>query len=245
MILALVSGLFGGLVGLGGGLVLVPLLTLFLGVPITTAIPASQVAVVATAMGGTGRYLREGQVDLGLVMRAALVTMVGAMVGARLGVLVPVRVLEISFAMLIFVVAAKLFRRRRETEPAGSPQVAKAGFLFMAAGLVAGMLGVGGGILNVPAIRLALRRPMITAVAASSMMIAFTGAAGAAVYARAGHLDWRLAMACTTGAFVGGLWGAHLGSRLSSATLQTIFTVIILYVGVEMTVRALGLPWWR
>jgi uncharacterized membrane protein YfcA len=245
LLLALISGLFGGLVGLGGGLVLVPALTVILGLPITIAIPASQVAVVATALGGTGKYIREGHTDVSLAIRAASVTVLGALLGARLGVLVPAKALELSFAALIFVIAWRMMQKKAESEESAPPAVARAGILFFAGGILAGMLGVGGGILNVPAIRLALKRSMITAVATSSMMVAFTGAAGAAVYAKAGHLDWPLAVSCTTGAFVGGRLGARLGTRLKMATLQTVFLVVILYVGVEMTVRALDLPWWR
>lgn len=245
LLLAFLSGLFGALVGLGGGIVLVPALSLVLGVPITTAIPVAQVAVVATAMGGAGRYLREGHVDTKLAIRAASVTVLGAMAGARLGSIIPERALELGFAAMIFVIVVQLIRKSAEVEHPGSPSVWRAGGLFLVAGLLAGMLGVGGGILNVPAIRLSLRRTMLTAVATSSMIVAFTGAAGAAVYARAGHLDWPLAAVCTTGAFAGGLGGAWLAHRLKVSTLQAVFVVVILYVGVEMTVRGLSLPWWR
>jgi uncharacterized membrane protein YfcA len=245
LLLALVAGFFGSLVGLGGGIVLVPALALGLGLPITVAIPAAQVAVVGTALGGTGRYIREGHGDIILAIRAASVTVLGAVIGARVGVLIPPHALELGFAALIFVVSANMMRKSADVEVEGPPRTVRAGLLFLAGGLLAGMLGVGGGILNVPAIRLYLKRSMVMAVATSAMIVAFTGAAGAAVYAHAGHMDWRLATACTTGAFTGGHLGARVGSRLKRTTLQWIFLVVILYVGVEMTVRGLSLPWWR
>ena len=245
LLLALVAGFFGSLVGLGGGIVLVPALALVIGVPITTAIPAAQVAVVATALGGTGRYIREGYADVTLAIRAASVTVLGAVIGARVGVLIPAHVLELGFAALIFAVSFHMMRRGADGEVEGPPRVARAGGLFLVGGLLAGMLGVGGGILNVPAIRLSLKRSITTAVATSSMIVAFTGAAGASVYARAGHMDWPLAVACTTGAFAGGNVGAWVGSRAKRSTLQLVFVVVILYVGVEMAVRGLSLPWWR
>ncbi len=243
--LALVAGFFGSLVGLGGGIVIVPALALVLGFPMTTAIPAGQVAVVATALGGTGRYLREGHGDIMLAVRAASVTVLGAVVGARVGVLIPERVLELGFAAVIFVVGVNMFRQKADVPVDGPPRVAHAGGLLLLGGLLAGMLGVGGGILNVPAIRLWLKRTLPAAVATSSMIVAFTGSAGAAVYVGAGLMDWRLATACITGAFVGGNLGARVGSRLKRSTLQWVFLVVILYVGVEMTVRGLDLPWWR
>lgn len=245
LLLAVVSGFFGSLVGLGGGIIMVPALSLILGLPITTAIPAGQVSVVATALGGTGRYLREGHGDLRLAIRAASVTVLGAVVGARVGVLIPEQWLELGFAALIFAVSLQMFRQGADMEVTGPPRVKRAGFLFLVGGLVAGMLGVGGGILNVPAIRLFLKRTLSTAVATSAMIVAFTGAAGAAVYAQAGRMDWTLAAACATGAFAGGYLGARVGTRLKRSTVQRVFLAVILYVGVEMTVRGLDLPWWR
>jgi hypothetical protein len=245
ILLGFLSGLFGSLVGLGGGIVLVPALALILGVPITAAIPASQVAVVATAMGGTASFLRAGHTDFVLAIRAASITVLGAIVGARLGVLFSARTLELCFAALIFVIASQMVRRRKEKAASDRPARARAGALFAGAGLLAGMLGVGGGVLNVPAIHLALKRPMLTAVATSSMIIAFTGAAAAAVYARVGHLDWLLAVSCTTGALAGGRVGGLLAPRFKASALRGTFVIVILYVGVELVVRAFSLPWWR
>ena len=243
--LSLVGGFLGALVGLGGGIVIVPALALVLGLPMTTAIPAGQVAVVATALGGTGRYLREGHGDIVLAVRAASITVLGAVVGARVGVLIPEQVLELGFATLIFVVTVNMIRRRADVPVEGEPRVVHAGVLLLSGGLLAGMLGVGGGILNVPAIRLWLKRALPTAVATSGMIVAFTGSAGAAVYAGAGHMDWRLATACMTGAFIGGNLGARVGSKLKHSTVQWVFLAVIFYVGVEMAVRGLNLPWWR
>lgn len=243
--LAVVSGFFGALVGLGGGIVMVPALALVMGLPITTAIPAAQVSVVATALGGTGRYLREGHGDLSLAIRAASVTVLGAVLGARVGVLIPERWLELGFAALIFVVSVQMIRKGADEEVSGPPRIKRASTLFLVGGLLAGMLGVGGGILNVPALRLYLKRTLSLAVATSAMIVAFTGAAGAAVYAQAGHMDWSLATACATGAFGGGYLGARVGTRLKRATIMRVFLVVILYVGVEMVVRAFHLPWWR
>jgi hypothetical protein len=178
-------------------------------------------------------------------VRAASVTVLGAVVGARVGVLIPARALELGFAALIFVVSVYMVRQRADVEAEGPPRVAHAGALFLVGGLLAGMLGVGGGILNVPAIRLSLKRTLSMAVATSAMIVAFTGAAGAAVYAQAGHMDWALATACTTGAFAGGNLGARVGTRLKRSTVQRVFLVVILYVALEMTVRGLNLPWWR
>jgi len=246
VVAGLFAGVFGALVGLGGGILMVPVLTLLFGLPMSEAIPASLVGVVATAMGGTASFLRTGYTDTSLAIRAGAITVLGAMIGARLGVLVPERALQLGFALLVFVIVWRMFRgRNNEDHAPGDANVGRAFGLFLGAGLLAGMLGVGGGILNVPAIRLALKRTMIAAVATSTMIVAFTGTAGATMYASAGMLKWSLAAGCATGAFVGGRIGAAWAPRVPRKQLQQIFMIVIIYVGIEMAVRGLELPWWR
>lgn len=241
-----VSGLFGGLVGLGGGVILVPILTLLYGVPMSQAIPASLVGVVATAMGGTTKFLFDGHTDVQLAVRAGCVTAIGAIIGARVGGYLPDRTLETGFALLLFLILWRLAVQREPSE--GDDQnvsLARAIGLFGGAGMLSGLLGVGGGVLNVPALRLVLKKDMLVAVATSTMIISFTASAGAAVYASAGQLDWSLAAGCATGAFVGGRLGALLAPRVSRRNLQRIFLFVILYVAIEMLAHGLELPWWR
>jgi uncharacterized membrane protein YfcA len=245
IVAGLAAGLFGALVGLGGGILMVPALALLFGLPMSAAIPASLVGVVATAMGGTAMYVREGHTNAVLAVRAGCATVVGAAVGARIAVGIPDDTLQIAFSLLLFFIVWRMVRSANHDAVGGAPSLWKAAGLFTGAGLLAGMLGVGGGVLNVPAIRLALRRPMLEAVATSTMIIAFTASAGAATYAAAGLLQWPLAAGCATGAFVGARAGAYLAPRVPRRTLQTVFVVVILYVAVEMGVRGFNLPWWR
>lgn len=242
----LVGGALGALWGLGGGFILVPILTLLLGLPLSTAVPASLVGVIATAVGGSAMFIREGHTDRPLAVRAAGISMAFALVGARLAVRIPSSALEIAFALLLIAVVAKMIRpaanHSSETH-ISSPWLASG--LFAGAGLIAGMLGVGGGVLNVPALHLALRRPMITAVATSTLIVAFTAAAGAAAYAALGHVDWSLAAGCATGAFVGGRIGAFVSPRAPLRLVRKTFVVVLFYVAIEMLVRGFNLPWWR
>jgi hypothetical protein len=242
----LVAGLFGALLGLGGGIIMVPVLVLLLGVPLTYAVSASLVGVVATALGGSAMFIREGHTDRALAVRAAGISMAGALAGARAAVQITESVLQVAFAGLLLVIVVQMLRRPAqdaESDAPASPWVA--GGLFAGAGVIAGMLGVGGGVLNVPALHLALKRPMIVAVATSTLIVAFTAAAGAASYAAMCHVDWPLAAGCATGAFVGGRLGAFLSPRLAASLLRRLFIVILVYVAIEMLVRGLNLPWWR
>jgi uncharacterized membrane protein YfcA len=242
----LIAGLFGALVGLGGGVLMVPALVLLFNLPMTEAIPASLVGVVATAMGGTAMYLKENHTNPELAVRAGCATILGALAGAKVAVHTPERWLELAFAVLMFIIVWRLNRARNHEPTAQAyPAVWKAGGLFAGAGLLAGLLGVGGGVLNVPAIRLALRRPMLEAVATSTMIISFTAAAAAAAHAAAGHMNWSVAVGCATGAFAGGRAGAFLAPRLPRRSLHWVFVAVVLYVAIEMAVRGLGVPWWR
>ena len=247
IIAGLAAGIFGSLVGLGGGVIIVPALALVFGLPLTDAIPASLVGVVATAIGGTAMYLREGHTDVPLALRAACLTVIGAVIGATVAVRVPERVLEFGFSAMLFLIVWRMVQQKAHPEEQNVPEasMSKAVGLFVGSGVVAGLLGVGGGVLNVPAIRLALRRSMIVAVATSTMIIAFTAGAGAATFAAAGFMKWPLATGCATGAFVGGRLGAWLAPRLPRKALQTIFVGVLLYVAVEFAMRGFGLPWWR
>jgi len=240
------AGLFGALVGLGGGVILVPVLLLLVGTSLTTAVSASLVGVVATALGGSAMFIRDGHTDRPLAVRAAGASMLGALVGARVAVQIPDSVLEVVFSgLLVFVVVRMLRGRRIERDDSGPASPWLAGGLFAGAGLIAGMLGVGGGVLNVPAIHLALKRSMITAVATSTLIIAFTAAAGAATYAALGYVQWPLAAGCATGAFLGARLGAFLSSRVPIKLVRTLFIAALMYVAVEMFARGFHLPWWR
>jgi uncharacterized membrane protein YfcA len=242
----LVAGTFGALVGVGGGVIMVPALILLFGMPIIYAIPASLAAVVATATGGTARYLREGHADAPLAVRAACVSVIGALIGVKLAVRTPEQALEVAFSILLFVIA---WRMARPGSEAGHndhpPSFWRAAGLFGGAGLIAGLLGVGGGILNVPAIRLALQRSMLAAVATSTMIIAFTASVGALAFASAGYVQWPVAAGCATGAFFGGRLGALLAPRIPRRGLQLIFAFVLFYVAMDMAAQGLGLPWWR
>lgn len=242
----LLAGAFGALVGLGGGILLVPILTLVVGLPLPQAIPASLVGVVATAIGATAINLREGHAEWPLALRVAGIAMVAAIAGAQISRYVASSMLYILFALLLLAVTGRMMMETRVREPR-KPRDSKwlAGVMFAGAGLTSGLLGVGGGILNVPAVHLALRRRMLTATATSSVIIAFTAAAGASSHAAAGGVIWPVAVACATGTFIGGRAGATLAPKLPRRALQWVFVVVLLYVAVEMAARGLGLKWWR
>lgn len=257
----LAAGAFGALLGLGGGILIVPILTLGFGTPLTAAVGTSLVCVIATSTGAAGVNVRAGRADVRLGITLGAGTVVGALTGGIVAGLLPERILAGLFAALLAYTAFNMLRglrSRRDGEadaPAADPAAPDGpaapsyrshrtpwavGGAFLA-GNVSGLLGVGGGVVTVPLIHLVMRAPMRVAVATSNYMIGITAAAGAYTYLFRGDVDPRQAAPMVLGVATGAALGATLGARLRNTWLVVLFVVVVAYVAVEMTLRALGL----
>jgi len=254
----LAAGAFGALLGLGGGILIVPILTLGFGVPLTAAVGTSLICVIATSTGAAAINVRAGRADVRLGMTLGAGTVVGALTGAVVAGFLPERLLAALFALLLaytaFTMARGLLRRRPQADDDASldpaaPDGPRApayrsrrmplalGGSFLA-GNVSGLLGVGGGIVTVPLIHLVIGAPMRIAVATSNFMIGLTAAAGAYAYLFRGDVDPRLAAPVVLGVAGGAAIGAALSARLRTSWLVGLFVVVVLYVAVQMALRA-------
>jgi uncharacterized protein len=257
----LLAGAFGALLGLGGGILIVPILTLGFDVPFVAAVGTSLICVIATSTGAAGINVRAGRADvrLGIVLGAG--TVVGALTGGVLAGLLPDRVLAGGFAALLGYTALTMGRRLVSTPGAETPSsdadpaapdglaaptyrrqrrpVAIAGSFL--AGNISGLLGVGGGIVTVPLIHLLMGAPMRVAVMTSNFMIGITAAAGAYAYLFRGDVDPRLAAPVVLGVAGGAAIGAALSSRVRSSWLTALFVAVVLYVAARMALRAAGI----
>jgi uncharacterized membrane protein YfcA len=248
------AGAFGSLLGLGGGVLLVPLLTLGFGYPIIVAAGASLVAVIATSAGAASHYVRTGQADVRLGLVLEMATVVGALVGGLLAGFVPERVLAVGFAGLLAYVAFTLGRRamagdaddsateeeadhghRPLTRRLAVPALAGAGV----AGVVSSLLGIGGGIVKVPLVHLVLGRSMRVSVATSNFVIGVTAAAGAYPYLVRGDVDAGVAGPVIVGVAAGAFIGARIGRRINPRLLGAVFVVVLLYTAVQMALRGI------
>jgi uncharacterized membrane protein YfcA len=257
--LAMVAGTLGALLGIGGGVLLVPALTLGLGVDIRYAIGASIVSVIATSSGAGAAYLRARLVSLRLAMFLEVATTTGALVGAFLAGRIPAPWLHQLFAGLLLVTAAAMARTReghsvasrpdrlaarlRIQEPAISTPGAETiaigrtpiGFVASgAAGVVSGLLGIGGGVLKVPVMHLVMGVPMKVAVATSTFMIGVTAAASAGVYFARGDLDPFVAGPVALGVLVGTRLGAFWMGRIGTRGLRWVFVGLLVAIAFEM-----------
>ncbi len=270
-VVALVAGAFGAVLGIGGGLFIIPSLTLFLGVDLKTAIATSIVAIIATSVGGGNVYLRSQVADMRLGLLLALATVPGAIVGALLTTFISARVLAAVFAAVLAATAYRLLSTARA--PNASPDVESdtstpalvEGAYFEAskgeviryrvhhlgpgiaisclAGLISGLLGVGGGIIQVPVMTLLMRVPIKVATTTSTYVIGITGMAGAFVYYnhRPSFVDPSLAVPVTIGVFLGASVGSRILRRVSQTALRNTFTAVVAIYTVQMALRVFGI----
>jgi uncharacterized membrane protein YfcA len=261
---SITAGLLGALTGLGGGVVVVPVLALLFHVDIRYAIGASLVSVIATSSGAAAAYVREGFSNIRIGMFLEIATTIGALVGAFLTAMVPVRTIGIIFGIVLLYSAMASFRGTHEDAPlkhtggladrlrlegeyptenglkAYVAQRVPAGFgiMFLAGGL-SGLLGIGSGAVKVLAMDQAMRLPFKVSTTTSNFMIGVTAAASAGIYISRGYIMPSLAMPVMLGVLAGSLIGSRILIRARVSTLRMIFAVVIVALGVEMIYSSL------
>jgi uncharacterized membrane protein YfcA len=259
------AGLFGSLAGIGGGLIIVPLLTIALGVDIKTAIAASLLGVIAVSTAAAASYLQHGLVDRRLGLTLLLATAAGGIVGGYVGGLLSAQVLAAIFGVVLVLVAIQMLRGRRAAPPeiSGEPvgfefdasfvepttgvevnyrarRVATGTAISLVAGALSGLLGIGGGVVNVPTMNLVMGIPIRVALTTSTYMLGATAAASAVIYFSRGHIDPTVAAPVVVGVFIGARIGARLARRVPQQALQLLFVVVAAFFAVQMLLRAMG-----
>ena len=258
------AGLLGALTGLGGGIVIVPMLTLFLHVDIRYAIGASLVSVIATSSGAAAAYVKEGYTNVRVGMFLEIATTMGALAGAYLAGFVSTRAIAMIFGLVLLYSAYRsanplgehvtktapdrlvTFLRLDSTYPtpagpeAYTVQHVPLGFSLMAgAGILSGLLGIGSGAVKVLAMDQAMRLPFKVSTTTSNFMIGVTAAASAGVYLRRGYIDPGLSLPVMLGVLSGALFGARLLVAARVRVLRTVFSVVIALLAVEMIYKGL------
>jgi uncharacterized membrane protein YfcA len=262
---SLIAGLLGALTGLGGGVVVVPVLALLFHVDLRYAIGASLVSVIATSSGAAAAYVREGFSNIRIGMFLEIATTLGAMVGAYLTAMVSTKAIGIVFGVVLLYSAISSFRATHEDAvpkhtggladrlrlegeyPAESSalkayvaQRVPAGFgiMFLAGGL-SGLLGIGSGAVKVLAMDRAMRLPFKVSTTTSNFMIGVTAAASAGIYISRGYILPSLAMPVMLGVLGGSLIGSRILIRARVSTLRIIFAIVIVALGIEMIYSSL------
>ncbi len=265
---SLLAGVIGALAGVGGGILVVPALTILFGVDIRLAIGASIVSVIATSSGAAAAYVRDRMTDMRVGMFLELATTTGAVGGALLAAVVaPAALYVLLGVVLLFSALQQALRLGEELPPVAeaSPLAARMrlagaypdarlgrdvpyaaqrvplGFLMMlGAGVVSGLLGIGSGALKVLAMDGAMRLPMKVSSATSNFMIGVTAAASAGIYLGRGDVDPTLAAPVALGVLAGATAGARVLPRLSNRHVRLVFLPVLVAVGVETLLKGFG-----
>ncbi len=267
--ISIIAGLLGSILGLGGGIIVIPALTLLLHIDIRYAIGASIVSVIATSSGAAAAYVRERMTNLRVAMVLEVATASGALTGAFVAGKISVRWLYVIFGLVLGYSAVAMFRKRHalHTENMPSDRLAddlrlhseffdpasdqtiryrvgrtKLGFALMyIAGVVSGLLGIGSGSLKVPAMDLAMGLPIKVSTATSNFMIGVTAAASAGVYFSRGDINPFIAAPVAAGVLIGATGGSRLLPKLQSSFIRILFVLVLLWISGQMLYR--GYTW--
>lgn len=228
------AGAVGSLLGVGGGLIVVPVLHLVFGVPLRVAVGTSLVVITGTSLVGTARYMRRGWTRFDLALRLELGALVGALVASRLAPRVPELTVAWIFAGVLTATALQLVfrdgRRLGAEQPTESPgRRWLAWALAPLGGGASGLLGIGGGLVQVPILRLALGLEMRRAVATSTATVGWTASLAALAYLDRGEVNLAIAPWLLAGILVGGWLGPALAARISRRGLELLFAALLLW----------------
>ena len=259
------AGLLGALTGLGGGLVVVPMMTLLFHIDLRYAIGASLVSVIATSSGAAAAYVREGFTNVRVGIFLEVATTVGALSGAALAGFIPTSALAVLFGLVLLYTAYRSLRapeehptdlpsdplalrlRLNSTYPtaagirAYSVQGVKKGFALMfVAGVLSALLGIGSGIVKVLAMDHTMKLPFKVSTTTSNFMIGVTAAASAGVYLHRGYIEPALAFPVMLGVLAGALLGARILAGAKTLWLRRIFTTVVVVLALEMLYKGLS-----
>lgn len=260
-----VAGLVGSMTGLGGGVVLIPMLTLGFGIDIRYAIGASLVSVIATSSGAAAAYVREGFTNIRVGMLLEIATSLGAILGALLAAWVNPTWIGLVFGLVLLhaaytslqphpadagfdIPSSPLAQALRLDGSYPTPEGMRtyhvrsvpAGFGLMGvAGLLSGLLGIGSGAVKVLAMDRAMKLPFKVSTTTSNFMIGVTAAASAGVYLSRGYIDPGLSMPVMLGVLAGSLVGARLLTKAPVRQLRLLFAAVIVVLAIEMIYNSL------
>jgi uncharacterized membrane protein YfcA len=262
---------FGGALGMASGIFIVPILTIFGGLSLRVAVPASLVSVIACSCGSAAPFLRSQLTNIRLAIVLETATTLGALTGVLVAGLLPVAFLYLLFAVILAVSAWQMLRRRHERAPAAAaigagdwastlhlhsiyPDPTRSrdiayrverlplGWVLMyGAGLISALLGIGSGVLKIPAMDTALRLPIKVSSATSNFMIGVTAAASAGAYFVRGDIVPAIAGPVALGSVVGALAGARILMVVPAARIRLLFVAVLVVLAVEMGLAAFGI----
>lgn len=270
LIIGALAGIFGAILGIGGGIILTPVLTIILGLPIKYAIGASIIAVIATSSGSTIAYLKDDMLNLRVAMFLEIATTIGAIVGALLTGVAPKNIIYVLFGCLLlfamFNMGRKLWSKKQQSQVVTGDKIAQkmrlnghyydkaakqeyhyqvknvpGGFIMMlGAGLASGLLGIGAGAFKVIAMDNIMHMPLKPSSATSNLMMGVTAAASAMIYFLNGDIRPDIAAPIAIGILCGAFFGTRIMQHLNPQMIRIIFIPILAYMGLQMVLKGFG-----
>ncbi|WP_413513664.1 sulfite exporter TauE/SafE family protein [Myroides odoratus] len=258
---ALAAGFIGSLSGLGGGIIIIPLLTVFLGVDIHYAIGTALVSVIATSSGSASAYVREGITNMRLGMFLEIATTIGAVVGALLSTNAPTSLLAIIFGATLIFSSLNSVRKKEDhliqpeqgsilakklklagSYPTGTGQTVSysmtnvlGGFSMMGvAGMMSGLLGIGSGAFKVIAMDTIMKVPFKVSTTTSNFMMGVTAIASSVIYIQKGYIEPTICMPVIIGVLIGSMLGAKVLMKANTKKLKLFFAVLIFIIALNM-----------
>ncbi|MEJ7839457.1 MAG: sulfite exporter TauE/SafE family protein [Thermomicrobiales bacterium] len=261
------AAILGSMLGLGGGVFLVPLFTLFFDIDPKIAVGASAVSVVANSIVGSTNHLRNGFTNLRISMLLGIVSALGALIGASIAVGANTSLLNFVFGLVLIYASASMILKRTNVIPNAPPnapdpfelrasyrdgtsrrvveyvpQRVRSGLVISSgAGVLSGLLGVGGGVVQVPAMNIFMSIPLKAAAGTSSFMVGITSVATATVFYADGKIDPSVVVPTLFGIYVGSQIGSRLTKRVDTQRLLLIFVVVLGYLGLSMLLKSFGI----
>lgn len=260
--IAILAGIVGSVLGLGGGIIVTPALTLLFGVDINHAIGASIISVIATSSGSAVAYIRERITNLRVGMFLEIATTVGAITGAFIGALIAPRILYIIFALLLLYSAYAMIKKGKQEVPENVPlhpvaqklglqgeyydkalgktvaynvdRVYEGFGVMYGAGVISGLLGIGSGSFKVMAMDVFMKMPLKVSSATSNFMMGVTAAASAGIYLLRGDIIPIISAPVALGVLIGATVGSRLMQRMKSKTIRKLFIPVMVYVAFQM-----------
>lgn len=260
--IAILAGIVGSVLGLGGGIIVTPALTLLFGVDINHAIGASIISVIATSSGSAVAYIRDRITNLRVGMFLEIATTVGAITGAFIGALIAPRFLYIIFALLLLYSAYAMIKKGKQEVPENVPlhpvaqklglqgeyydkalgqtvaynvdRVYEGFGVMYGAGVISGLLGIGSGSFKVMAMDVFMKMPLKVSSATSNFMMGVTAAASAGIYLLRGDIIPIISAPVALGVLIGATVGSRLMQRMKSKTIRKLFIPVMVYVAFQM-----------
>ncbi len=240
----LIAGLLGGYLGLGGGIVMVPFLTVVLGIDIKAAVPVSVSAMVVNSFSASNEYLKKGMVDLELVVILCVFTISGNIIGSSLSTLVPAEITRTILTVVLIYTAFSLLKSKNNEDKMSFldsrfKYIVICSIISLFTGIIASLVGIGGGVIIVPVLYLIIGLPLSTSRGTSSLMIGFSATAAAVVYLLNDQIDFKIASGVILGIILGGKLGGYLGTMAKPLIVKIIFVILMLYLAFKLSYQSL------